>query len=68
MALAGTLYGEELHDSSEIPFPHDDSDLAVYKNSKREIQGKLSLVDMFEDMKSLGLELKSGDFVPESKI
>ena len=68
MALAGTLYGEELHDSSEIPFPHDDSDLAVYQNSKREIQGKLALVDMFEDMKSLGLELKSGDFVPESKI
>ena len=68
MALAGTLYGEELNDSFEMPFPHNDSDLAVYHSSKREIQGKLALADIFEDMKSLGLELKSSDFVPESKI
>lgn len=68
MALAGTLYGEELHDTGEIPFPHNDDDISDYRASKRDIQGKLALVDIFEDMQSLGLELKSSDFVPESKI
>ncbi len=37
LALAGTLYGEELNDSGEIPFPHNEDDLAIYKTSKREI-------------------------------
>ena len=51
-----------------MPFAHTETDIAIYNESKRDIQGKLALVDLFEDMKALGLELKSSDFVPESKI
>lgn len=62
------MYGEELNDSSELPFPHTETDIATFNQSKLDIQGKLALADLFEDMKSIGLELKPSDFVPDSKI
>lgn len=60
-AVANVIYEDE--EISELPFTHDTADLDIFKQEQRKLQEKLSLIDIFPDMKALGLKLEAKDFI-----
>lgn len=69
LALATTVYEDNLWaEKYEIPFVHSAEDIELLQSSEKILQRKLNLIEMFEDMEGLGLELKPDDFVTELKM
>ena len=55
-------------EKGEIPFVHSQEDIELLAQSEKDLSKKLNLIEMFEDMEGLGLDLKPEDFVDETKM
>ena len=66
-ALANVIYEDEEFD--EMPFVHEEStDMKIFKDEERKLEGKFSLIEILPDMEALDLKLEEKDFISESKV
>lgn len=63
-ALANFIYEDEEFD--DMPFFHEEStDMKIFKDEERKLEGKFSHIEIVPDMEAFDLKLEEKDFISE---